>query len=793
MDGMDSPPSTSPSGTKYTHPWAQSLGMTDERAARLAAFVPWLKYGASYFLAIVLLTAAHGIRFYNEPRLVEGQVAPEEIVAPYDATIVDTAATDLQRKEVRDSAQQILQVNLQANAAMDEALQQRLEEANRLRANARTSPFVSRSLLTLSTQSFLQQLQPEEWGNFRAAITDSTAATSTNPAAARAALELQALFQIASPDGGSEFDRILPQIEAAQQRYREQQQLLETSPWTPELLTWTNEEWATAQQALPIVLRRIQDLGIARGLPQEVRKRGIESQLEILPDTIALGLRPVLVSVVRPNLDLDLQRTEDRVQRQLEALQPIVIEFKEGEPIVTERETISQQTFDILDHYKLTQRRLNLGGLLKVGGVIVGAVAIFLPLQSWIRPNLRTRDRCLLLLLLSTVAPTAIGLGIPSTSLPAVGLLAGSYYGGWIGFLLVVGASALLPLATGVGYVSLAPELLPILAGSILACTIAPQLRSREELALLGGGAALTQAFVYAAVPLALGNPVSWTTAAIAGGSGLLWSIVALGASPNLEPLFDLVTPIRLAELANPNRPLLRRLAEEAPGTYQHTLFVASLAERAAQKLKLNAELVRTGTLYHDIGKIPQAKYFIENQMGGPNLHDELNDPYTSADIIISHVRDGLKLARQYRLPAAIRAFIPEHQGTIRVAYFLHQAMLQAPAGENFDDTPFRYEGPIPQTRETGVVMLADACEAALRSLHKNLAADIDETTLEDARKTILSIFRSRWQDGQLVDSGLLREDLNTISEVFLQVWRESYHHRIPYPAVKRSSPGSIV
>ncbi|MGK7913821.1 MAG: HD family phosphohydrolase [Synechococcus sp.] len=769
--------------SKGVSKWLAVVGLHGERVARITSALPWIKNGAGYVFAITLLTAAHGIRYYNEPRLAVGQVVQEIIEAPDDATIIDTATTAQEREEIRSTIQ-ILQLNESANTAMNEALQQQITAAESIRLELGALPYLPTTTLTTDAQLYLRQLSASEWDIVRIATDNYAAVTLAQPEATRAAGALQLLSrETTPPDVSSDYQLTLNEIEAAQNRYRTALSALSSSPWSPELLQWNQAEWDEARQILPEVLRRTQALGIARGLPREIETQGIQAQLELYPETIAPGLVSVLADVVRPNLDPDPERTETRVQRQLEILPPSTVDVQQGDAIVKPGDTISQLDFDTLDYFDLTQRRLNLGGLLRVAGVIVGSIAVVMPLQTWLRPNLRTRDRCLLLLLWSTVAPTAIGLGIPSTSLPAVGLLSGSYYGGWIGLLIVVVAAALLPLATGTSYLAIAPALLPILTGSLLACAIAPRLRSREELALLGGGAAFTQAFIFAVVPLALGNPVSWTTAAIAGGSGLLWSIVALGASPNLEPLFDLVTPIRLAELANPNRPLLRRLAEEAPGTYQHTLFVTSLAERAAQKLNLNAELVRTGTLYHDIGKMIRAQYFIENQMGGPNLHDEVNDPYESAQIIIDHVRDGLKLARQYRLPTAIRAFIPEHQGTIRVAFFHHQAKLNAHPDEEFDESLFRYDGPIPQTRETGVVMLADACEAALRSLRKNLSGDIDSASIEDARKTILSIFRNRWQDGQLKDSGLLREEMDLIADVFLQVWRESYHERIPYPS----------
>ncbi len=264
--------------------------------------------------------------------------------------------------------------------------------------------------------------------------------------------------------------------------------------------------------------------------------------------------------------------------------------------------------------------------------------------------------------------------------------------------------------------------------------------------------------------------------AALQGLAGLVWSVVALGLSAYLEHFFDVVTPVRLAELANPNRRLLKRLASEAPGTFQHTLFVATLAEAAAKELGCNVELVRTGTLYHDIGKMHDPLGFIENQMGGPNKHDLINDPWKSAAIIKRHVSEGLVMAKKNRLPAAIKAFIPEHQGTMLIAYFYHQAQQLAKENPSLvvREEDFRYDGPVPQSRETGIVMLADSCGAALRSLK--------DASPEEALNMVNKILRARWQDNQLVDSGLMKEDLLRMGEIFVEVWLQFNHKRIAYP-----------
>ena len=166
---------------------------------------------------------------------------------------------------------------------------------------------------------------------------------------------------------------------------------------------------------------------------------------------------------------------------------------------------------------------------------------------------------------------------------------------------------------------------------------------------------------------------------------------------------------------------------------------------------------------------------FIENQMGGPNKHDEINDPWVSVEIIRKHVTEGLVMARRHRLPKAITAFIPEHQGTMLIAFFYYLAKQRAEKeAKMIKEDLFRYAGPTPQSRETAIVMLADSCEAALRALK--------DATHKDALQVVKKIMRARWQDNQLVDSGLTRGEMSSIAEIFVQVWEQYNHERIAYP-----------
>ncbi|MCZ8163465.1 MAG: HDIG domain-containing protein, partial [Microcystis sp. LE19-196.1B] len=390
---------------------------------------------------------------------------------------------------------------------------------------------------------------------------------------------------------------------------------------------------------------------------------------------------------------------------------------------------------------------------------------------------LRHRD-FLLLGLLSFTTPILAIANIPFTNLAAVGLLVSSFYGPTLAVTQVL-------LTAGLSLFSIQGISADLIAGTIgglLAAMIAAKLRSRDELSLLGMGIGVSQGGVYLLTYLivsATASTIIYTllpTALVYGLSGIAWTVIALGLSPYLERCFDVVTPIRLVELSNPNCSLLKRLATEAPGTFQHTLFVACLAEAAARKLHCNVELIRTGTLYHDIGKMHDPLGFIENQMGGPNKHDEINDPYVSAEIIKKHVSEGLVMARRHGLPRVVRDFIPEHQGNLLISYFYQQALQKSAQNgqEIVDEAAFRYDGPIPQSRETAIVMLADSSEAALRSLK--------EASPEQAMDMIKKIFQARWRDQQLVDSGIRQEELPIIAEVFVQVWQQFHHQRIAYP-----------
>lgn len=287
---------------------------------------------------------------------------------------------------------------------------------------------------------------------------------------------------------------------------------------------------------------------------------------------------------------------------------------------------------------------------------------------------------------------------------------------------------------------------------------------------LLVGVAGATAAL---AVGLLEGLPIYPDIAANAGyafGSGLLAAVIAVGVLPFLEQFFGLITPIKLLELASPAHPLLRRLQLEAPGTYHHSIMVANMAEAAAEAVGADSLLARVGTYYHDIGKLRRPAFFVENQVGIDNPHDKMT-PSLSALTIGAHVRDGIDLAREYALPQPVAEFIPQHHGTALLTYFYHQALER---GDPLDEFAFRYEGPKPQTPEAGVVMLADAAEAAVRSLNRPTPDRLEEV--------VRRIIRDKLEDGQLDECGLTFRDLGRIASAFARILAGVLHPRLEYP-----------
>ena len=265
-------------------------------------------------------------------------------------------------------------------------------------------------------------------------------------------------------------------------------------------------------------------------------------------------------------------------------------------------------------------------------------------------------------------------------------------------------------------------------------------------------------------------NDLAWMLLAATANGGLS-AFISAGIFVTLGSVFGITTRLQLLEMSQLSSPLLLRLQDEAPSTFQHSVIVANLAEKGAHVIGADALVARVGCYYHDIGKLIRPGFFIENQLGGANPHDAL-DPYDSARIISDHVRDGLALAEEYKVPPRISAFIPEHHGTRLVTYFYRQAAKEDP---ELDPENFRYPGPRPQSKETAIAMLADSTEATVRSSADKTPARINEL--------VDQVFNERLVEGELDESDLTLKDLKALAQSFKGTLRAVYHPRIEYPA----------
>lgn len=774
--------------------------------SRPACMLPAAKRRRSYrrclalgIVGILAMTALGGQRFYNQPRLDVGVRAAVTVTAPDSAQVVDRLGTDRRRSEARSGTTAVLRINSIANQQLRQTLTGFLAQGEEIREQLGRFPYLPITQFSEQEQLSLRRLSANQWQQLQRELNQAPASL-TDPNLQQVLDSLERNRRRSTPQAWS---AILSNITQAQQRYAAARASLNAlqspdrpSPFPPQLLDLSNRQWSQLKTALQVALNRILVQGLPQGLPDSLIQNTIQAQLDSQLSASSMLVGQALLTQVlnkQSTLEIDQEKTRFLAELRASAVDDVVVPVRKGQVIVAAGEVIREREFALLDHFGLTRRSPNWLGLIGFGGVVTAALGVFWLVQRRWRPNLRFSDH-LLLLCLALSVPLGYSTPFHVSTLPAVGLLAGSFYGARLGSTVIVLLTAIAPLGLNLVPVVDLNSLMASSVAGLVGAIRAGSLRSREEVALLGLGVGLAEGITFLFCSLI--NPpaglffASWislfTTVGIHALRGITWSVIALGISPYLERLFDLVTPIRLAELANPNRPLLRRLAAEAPGTFQHTLFVSSLAEAAARALGCNLELVRTGTLYHDVGKLCEPRCFVENQQGGQNQHDQINDPWQSAAIIQRHVSEGLQLARRSGLPKAVRDFIPEHQGTMLIAYFYHRACelaKQDPDRYQVNEYDFRYPGPIPQSRETGIVMLADSCEAALRSL--------EDATVDDALRMVKRIIRARWQDNQLVASGLGRSDLATIAEVFVEIWQQFHHKRIAYPSTALNKSAS--
>ena len=574
-------------------------------------------------------------------------------------------------------------------------------------------------------------------------------------------------------------------LQAVEQQAKSDQQRIEPLAITAEERNWLRsaggaEITAWAREVRQAQLRMLSQ-GLAPGLAEGQLLQAATLQLESLaPLPRGLGARLLASSLQGySNLRNDPVLSQRRIEALITQQGIPTINVQQGDLITRQGDTINPQAFDVLDYFGLVNRRPRplawIGHFLEA---LAMAGVLVLVLRRW-RACLEPRQALLALVALLVVQGFALWLGplaSPLVLLVPPALLLAQGLGTPSGLAWLAGASLLWPMPiTAITGMRL---LVAATVGSMAALAAGRQ-RSRAELlqlaVLLPGAGLLLQ---WLLLQWQLQGPGVVAKVDLLSEAVLLGGLLMGGLllAPLVETFFGLVTRARLMELADLQRPLLRRLSVEAPGTFEHTLMITGLAEEGARAIHADIDLVRTGALYHDVGKLHGPEWFIENQGEGSNPHDTLDDPFASAAILQAHVDEGLKLARRYRLPRPLADFIPEHQGTLKMGYFLHQARERQPS---VAEESFRYRGPAPRSRETAILMLADGCEAALRSLPPG-------TSESEARQMVRRIIEARQDDHQLANSGVSRAELELLIRAFVRVWRRMRHRRIAYPIPAR-------
>ena len=500
----------------------------------------------------------------------------------------------------------------------------------------------------------------------------------------------------------------------------------------------------------------------------------------------------VLSNAVKANMLVDSDATEEARARARAAVVPVI--YKQGQYIIREGERVTANQLQMLGELGLlTSSEFNFsvyGGALLL---ITCAMATLWMLLRLLAPEALRETRTMLVILLvlvicealSAFCITLINVYLAPVALCAILLtgLLGPRIGAAAGLTMTVLVATLSAASSNTYSSEMVCLLLTGLIGNAASVRFLSGKHQRVSSVICGVIVAFANLLVMIAIGLMTAVHLQSTirSAIWSMAGGLLSGLIAVGFQPVFEATFNLATPSKLMELANPNHPLMRRLLMEAPGTYHHSIIVANLAEAAAERIGANALLARTGAYYHDIGKLKRPLYFKENQRN-ENPHDK-TDAHVSAAIVTAHTSDGLRMAQKHHLPQEIQRIIYEHHGDTPVMYFYHKAQQQAD-GKPVDVKDFRYNGTRPGTKESAIVMLADTIEAAVRSM-----ADPTPKTIA---QFIERLVRGKIEDGQLSNSPLSLHDIDDISAAFINVLRGVFHQRIEYPTVHLERQTSV-
>ncbi len=495
---------------------------------------------------------------------------------------------------------------------------------------------------------------------------------------------------------------------------------------------------------------------------------------------------PILTACIQPNMLIDQEATDKAREAAREAVEPVI--YKQGQNIVVKGEgRITQNQLAMLSTLGLlADADVDMPTYLGAAVLILLTMLIMLAALNVENCNIEDTSRILILLIIvfltlafSIVARLVNVYLAPMLLCP---LLITALLGRRTGLIVNAAVTLLVASLAAGGSEVYGEQMVTLIVSGLVSGTVSVLFlgnratRNRVVLAgVIGCAANFMIAFALGVMTSLELTDTLIDCAWLAGGS-VIGMLLCIAFQPLFETVFNLPTPMKLLELSNPNRPLMRRLLLEAPGTYHHSIIVANLAEAAAEAVHADPLLARVGGYYHDIGKLKRPQYFKENQPADDNAHDR-TDPYVSAAILTAHTRDGVAIAKAYRLPQAVINIIAEHHGDAPVMFFYHKA-LQMAEGKPVDINAFRYDSHPPRTKEGAIVLLCDTIEAAVRTMKNPTKESIDDF--------IVKLVRGKLEDGQLSDSPLTLRDIDKIGAAVTQVLNGVFHERIEYPDMEK-------
>lgn len=663
-----------------------------------------------FILFTFLMTVIISSQNFFFQKVIENGISKKDIVAQKDIKVIDTKKTELHKKEVAQSVEPIL------TQAEDE--------------------FITSSLFTL--QNSVKKIREKNVSN---QVKEE---------------ELNVLFDESGKKGLVDF-----------------------------LLKSSDDDLQLLFDKSKITLSSVLNVGISakdfeNNNVNSIIKRNLPNNVPRYQGSLIIG---ILNQIIVPNLVVDEFATEIAKKNAQNAVKPYEVVFKKGQKIVFEGEPVTKLKRDALRAAGYNVLEINYGGILGIYLLIAFFTFVFLQYEKnfekqYFNAKYMTIMSSFTLILAFTAVLLPTGFSPYIIPIPTYTILLSIFTTPRNAFFASTIVLAI--LAIGMHWNIEVVVSFMLLNTVVMTAVSKLKFSKRSDLLitsakislaglLIVGGIYFLEKYMMDIDNLMIVRDLIYILINCFGISG----IILLGVLPIIENLFRVMTPYGLAELADHNQPLLKKLMQDAPGTFNHSLTVSHLCENAAEAIGANPVLARVGAMYHDIGKLLRPMFFVENQSfyGIENPHNTCT-PRFSKMLITAHPKDGLELAKDAHLPQVINNFIAQHHGTSLVSYFYNEALKEEGA-ENVNEEQFRYPGPKPNTKETAILMIADAVESAVRAAKNPSNEKIDEI--------INKIIRERLNDGQLTDSPLTLKDLKIIGETFSRMLRGMHHKRIKY------------